>query len=80
MPLHYFMDIYRRREGQDEPVLWKATRIIAQNDAEAIREADASFRSWGKESPAVTGISLRRVGFRRTGDRIIHVKNPASAK
>jgi hypothetical protein len=66
------MDIYHRPEGQREPRLWKAMRIIAQNDAEAIREAERSFESRSGDISSLTGFALRRVGFRRTGDRLIH--------
>jgi hypothetical protein len=79
MPLHYFMDIYHRPKDESEPVLWRATRIVAQDDAEAIREAEASFRSCARHSPSLIGFSVRRIGFRRAGDRIIHTKNTASA-
>lgn len=41
----YFMDIYHLPHDEGEPVLWRTTRIVAQNDAEAIQEAEASFRS-----------------------------------
>jgi hypothetical protein len=75
MPLYYLMDIYYRPEGQTDPVLWKAKRVNAQNDAEAIPEAEASFRSLTENNPAVTGFLLRRVGVRRAGDRLIHKAN-----
>ena len=75
MPPHYFMDIFYRPADQREPVLWKATRVVAQDDAEAIRKAEASFGSLTHNSPLLTGFSLRRIGFRRAGDRIIHIKN-----
>jgi hypothetical protein len=80
MPLHYFMDIYHLPEDESEPLLWKTTRIVAQNDAEAIQEAEGSFRSSTRHSPSLTGFSVRRIGFRRAGDRIIHSKKTAPAK
>jgi hypothetical protein len=79
MPLHYFLDIYHRPQGDHEPVLWKTTRINAQNDAEAIREAESSFQCWTERSPSLTGFTLCRIGFRRAGDRIIHARSPETA-
>jgi hypothetical protein len=80
MAVHYIMDAYHQPEGAADPVLWKATRVGAQNDAEAIREAKVSFRSLVEANPSVTGFSLRRIGFRRAGDHIIHMQNTASVK
>jgi hypothetical protein len=80
MALHYFMDVYQQTEGASDPVLWRAERVSAQSDAEAIREAKMSFRSLVETNPLVTGFSLRRVGFRRAGDHVIHTQNAASAK
>jgi hypothetical protein len=51
--------------------------MVAQDDAEAIREAEASFRSKLGQIPPLTGFSVRRIGFRRAGDRITHTKNTA---
>jgi hypothetical protein len=80
MPLLYVIDIYYRPEGQTEPSLWKAMRIMAQNDADAVREAEMSFKSLVADRPSLTGFSLRRVGFRRGGDRIIHMQNAAGGQ
>ena len=80
MALHYFMNVYQHTEDASDPVLWRAQRVSAQSDAEAIREAKMSFRSFVETNPLVTGFSLRRGGFRRAGDHIIHTQNAASAK
>ena len=70
MPPHYFMDLYYRPAGQREAILWKATRVVAQDDADAIRKAEASFESLARNSPLLTGFSLRRQHSRSAASAI----------
>ena len=81
MGLHYIIDLYSQPEAQGKPVLWKAMKIAAEDDAEAIREAHCTFKSHVREIASLSGFSLRRVGFRRAGDRLIHqyATNPSGA-